>query len=320
MKSRAFNTTLLFYPRSNPKLRLFALWYFTTLMIVWNVLGHTKLGFEQSWATPVTAVLTAIAVSMLLDWVDARAKNRELRFTGSFGEFLNFLPACLIPGFACGMLLYPNERLWPVIFAVVLSIGSKLILRAPVGNGHTQHIFNPSNFGVAATLILFPDVSFAPPYHFTENITGLWDWGVPLIVLTTGIIIHALFTGRLPLVAAWVGGFILQGIVRAKVFGAPFFVPLVPMTSAAFIIFTLYMIPDPATTPLKPSHQALFGLSVALVYGVLQVFHLVFGLFFALVIVCAIRGLSLHVYAWSRKTSSPPREDLSASITPTTAS
>ncbi len=319
MKSRAFNTTLLFYPRNNPKLRLFALWYFTTLMITWNVLGHTKLGFEQSWATPVTAVLTAIAVSMLLDWVDARAKNRQLRFTGSVGEFLNFLPACLIPGFACGMLLYPNERLWPVVFAVVLSIGSKLILRAPVGNGHTQHIFNPSNFGVAATLVLFPDVSFAPPYHFTENITGLWDWGVPLIVLTTGIIIHALFTGRLPLVAAWVGGFVLQGILRAKLFGAPFFVPLVPMTSAAFIIFTLYMIPDPATTPLKPSRQALFGLSVAFVYGILQVLHVVFGLFFALLIVCAIRGLSLHICAWSRKAHLPPRENIPVPITPSAA-
>jgi len=318
MKTRAFNTTLLFYPRNNPKLRLFALWYFTTLMITWNVLGHTKLGFEQSWATPITAVLTAIAVSMLLDWVDARAKNRALRFTGSVGEFLNFLPASLIPGFACGMLLYSNERLWPVIFAVVLSIGSKLILRAPVGNGHTQHIFNPSNFGVAATLVLFPDVSFAPPYHFTENITGLWDWGVPLIVLTTGIIIHALFTGRLPLVAAWVGGFILQGVIRAKVFGAPFFVPLVPMTSAAFIIFTLYMIPDPATTPLKPSRQALFGLAVALVYGILQVLHLVFGLFFALLIVCAIRGLSLHIHAWSPGARSPRPENLPLAASPST--
>ena len=60
------------------------------------------------------------------------------------------------------MLLYANERLWPLIFAVVLSIGSKVILRAPVGNGHTQHIFNPSNLGVATTLILLPEVGFAP--------------------------------------------------------------------------------------------------------------------------------------------------------------
>ena len=301
MKATAFNATLLFYPNKNPKLRLIALWYFTTLMTVWNVVGHTVLGFEQSWATPLTAITTAIVVSMILDWIDARANDREVRFAGSLGHFLNFLPACLIPGFACGMLLYANERLWPVIFAVVLSIGSKLILRAPVGNGHTQHIFNPSNFGVAATLVLFPEVGFAPPYHFTENVTGLWDWVVPMIVLVTGIIIHGLFTGRLALVAAWIGGFVLQGVVRANLFGTPFFVPLMPMTSAAFILFTLYMIPDPATTPLNPKRQAFFGFSVAMVYGVLQMLHLVYGLFFALVIVCAIRGASLHAWAWWRK-------------------
>lgn len=282
MKAKAFNATLLFYPQGNPKLRLFALWYFTTLMIVWNALGHVRLGFEQSWATPIVAVVTAIVVSMFLDWIDATANNRQLRFTGGVSNFVNFLPACLIPAFACGMLLYSNERLWPVIFAVTLSIGSKVILRAPVGNGHSQHIFNPSNFGVGMTLLLFPDVSFAPPYHFTENITGLWDWGIPLIVLITGLTVHGLFTGRLPLVAAWIGGFVLQAIVRAKLAGAPLFVPLMPMTSAAFIIFTLYMIPDPATTPLKPSTQAVFGFAVAMVYGTLQMLHVVFGLFFAL--------------------------------------
>jgi hypothetical protein len=309
MKAKVFNSTLLFYPKGNPKLRLFALWYFTTLMIVWNVLGHTKLGFEQSWATPVTAVLTAILVAMFLDCVDARAKDRQVRFTESVGSFVNFLPACLIPGFACGMLLYPNERLWPVVFAVVLSMGSKVIFRAPVGSGHTQHIFNPSNFGVGATLLLFPEVGFAPPYHFTENITGLWDWGVPLIVLTTGIIVHGLFTGRLPLVGAWIAAFVLQALLRAKIFGVPFFVPLMPMTSAAFIVFTLYMIPDPATTPLKPTRQALFGASVAFVYALTQVLHLVFGLFYALLIVCAIRGVALHIHERLGRRVQPPQSE-----------
>lgn len=301
MTTQAFNTTLLFYPKKSPGLRLFALWYFTGLMILWNVLGHTVLGFEQSWAAPVVAIAASIVVSMLLDWVDARASGRELRFTGSLADFLNFLPASLIPGFACSMLLYSNERLWPVVFAVVLSIGSKLMFRAPVGNGRTQHVFNPSNLGVGATLVLLPEVSFAPPYHFTENVTGLWDFGVPALILITGIIIHALFTGRLPLVAAWVGGFIVQGVVRAALGGTPLVVPLMPMTSAAFIIFTLYMIPDPATTPLQPGRQAVFGVFVAVVYGLWQALHLVFGLFYALLLVCALRGLSLHALdLWRR--------------------
>ena len=87
----------------------------------------------------------------------------------------------------------------------------------------------------------------------------------------------------------------LQAVIRATLFDIPVFVPLVPMTSAAFIIFTLYMIPDPATTPLKPLSQALFGFLVAAVYAVLQLSHVVFGLFFALLAVCAIRGITLHL-------------------------
>src|SRR4051794_25911792 len=75
MKTPTFNTTILFYPNKNPKLRLIALWYFTTLMIVWNILGHTFLGFEQPWVAPFIGVGTAIFMQFLLEWVDAKAKN-----------------------------------------------------------------------------------------------------------------------------------------------------------------------------------------------------------------------------------------------------
>ncbi|HTI70438.1 MAG TPA: enediyne biosynthesis protein UnbU [Candidatus Limnocylindria bacterium] len=309
MKNPSFNTTLLFYPNKNPKLRFFALWYFTVLMIFWNILGHTVLGFEQSWASPLVAIATAVIMQMALEWVDAKAKNRELRFAGGLIPFLNFLPPAFIPGFACGMLLYPNERLWPIVFATTLSIASKVFFRAPVGNGHYQHIFNPSNLGVGLTLVLFPQVGFAPPYHFTENISGTWNWILPAVILASGIVVHAMFTGRLLLCLAWVLGFVLQGLVRAEIFGTPLYVPLMPMSSAAFVVFTLYMVPDPATTPLNPWRQAAFGFSVAMVYGVLQVLHLVFGLFFALIIVCAIRGTSLHFWNWLGKLPKASRRD-----------
>lgn len=290
------NTSDLFYPQGNPKLRLIALWYFLILLIIWNVLGHTVLGFEQSWITPFVGAGAAMAVQFILEWVDAHAKNRTPRYAGGPTNLINLLIPAFIPGLACGMLLYANERVWPVAFAAALTIGSKVMLRAPIGGGRTQHFMNPSNFGIAMTLLLFPQVGFAPPYHFTENLTGLWDWILPILLLLTGIIIHWFFTGRMPVVAAWVAGFIAQALGRAWYFDTPLYVPLTPMTSAAFVLFTLYMIPDPATTPLKPGRQAVFGFAVAMVYGLLQVLHLVFGLFFSLVIVCAIRGMWLYVY------------------------
>src|SRR5258708_39562174 len=85
MKAPAFNTTVLFYPNKNPKLRLFALWYFTVLLTIWNVLGHTVLGFEQSWASPVAGLGTPIGLEFLLGGGRARARNRERCFLGGCG-------------------------------------------------------------------------------------------------------------------------------------------------------------------------------------------------------------------------------------------
>jgi hypothetical protein len=305
--------TLNFYPRKDPKMRFFALWYFTTLLIVWTILGDTVLGFEQSYAQPIVGVLTALAVALLLEWLDARMNQRSPRFTGSWANLANFLPPCIIPGLACAMLIYANERLMPIIFAVALSIASKLIFRAPIGSGQTQHIFNPSNLGITVTLFLLPAAGLAPPYQFTENMTGLWHWAIPAVILITGAIIHGKFTGRLPLVLAWFGGFALQAVFRSYIFGSPLAVPFLPMTSAGFILFSLYMIPDPATTPIKPLRQVLFGASVATIYALLFVMHVVYGLFIALAITSATRGAGLYIAAL-RKRTLVKREPVSAKV------
>src|SRR5215207_7932187 len=96
-------TTLRYYPKGDAWRRLFALWYFTPLIMLWNVLGHTVFGFDQAWVHPLVGVGTAILVQMLFDWLDARVKHRPVRFTQSFGAFVNFLPPAIIPGLACSM-------------------------------------------------------------------------------------------------------------------------------------------------------------------------------------------------------------------------
>jgi hypothetical protein len=292
-------TTLLFYPDNSPRWRFFALWYFTTLLIIWNILGHTILRFEQSHAQTLVGLGTAISVQILLEWVDARAHKRPLRLSGGWKNFLNFLPPAIIPGLAVPMLMLSSDLLWPVAFAAALAIASKVLIRVPVGRGRWQHLFNPSNFGLTVTYVLFPWVALAPGYHFTGNVTGWGNWITPVIVLVTGIIVHALFTARLPLVLAWLTGFATQALVRIWMFDLPWVVPFVPFTSTAAIIFTLYMIPDPATTPLARIPQIIFGFSVAIVFGVLLVNHVVYTLFFALCLVSIGRGLILYgVAAW----------------------
>jgi Na+-translocating ferredoxin:NAD+ oxidoreductase RnfD subunit len=295
MKSAETITAMYFYPNQSERLRVLALWYFASLLTLATVLGHTVLGFEQSWAHVLAGVGTACAVQFVLEWVDARARNRAARYRGGAMALINFLLPAYIPGQAIAILLYPNERILPVVFAAVLMIGSKVMFRAPMGGGRTQHYLNPSNFGISVTLLLFPWVGLAPPYHFTENVAGAWDWILPGIVLLSGIIIHALFTARLPILAAWIVGFFAQGMIRSWLFGIPWLPTLVPMTSVAFMLFSMYMIPDPATIPIKPGRQVAFALAVAAVYGLLQELEIVFGLFLSLVIVCALRGLGLHL-------------------------
>src|SRR6266446_146157 len=160
MKTQETNVTVGFYPKGDPGRRLFALWYFTPLLIMWTILGHTVLGFEQSWAQVVVGLVTGLSVQGLLEWVNAKTHGRPPRFQGGWPALADFLPPAIIPGLACAMLLYPNEHLWPIAFAVAASISSKVLIRAPLENGKTQHVFNPSNFGIVATLLLLPWVGF----------------------------------------------------------------------------------------------------------------------------------------------------------------
>jgi enediyne biosynthesis protein E5 len=290
-------------PPVKPHLK--ALRRFAIAITVLNVLGHTVLGFEQSWAQPLVALATAYGMELCIERIDAWSTRRRTRFTGcGFRGLVDFLLSAHITGLACGMLLYTNERLWPTMFAVALAIGSKTVLRVPVGTG-TRHVFNPSNFGITLTLLLFPWVGIAPPYHFTENLTGAGDWILPGIIVLSGSFLNARLTHRMTLIAGWLGGFFLQATLRHFLFGSSLLAAWAPMTGMAFLLYTFYMVTDPATTPSDPRGQVLFGASVAAVYGTLMALHIVFGLFFALTIVCTVRGLSLYVRALLARREQP---------------
>jgi hypothetical protein len=276
--------------------RLGGLRRFAVAITVLNVLGHTLFGFEQSWAQPLVALATAYSVELLLELVEARLVRRAPRFLGGAGKLMDFLLSSHISGLAVAMLLYANERLAVIVFATAAAIGSKAIFRVRVGNG-TRHFFNPSNFGITVTLLLFPWVGIAPPYHFTENLDSVGDWLLPGLIVVSGSFLNARFTKRLPLIAAWLGVFALQALFRSTIFGTPVIAAWLPMTGLAFVLYTFYMVTDPATTPNEPRAQVAFGAAVAVVYGLLMMLHVVFGLFFALTIVSTVRGLALYAYA-----------------------
>jgi hypothetical protein len=295
--------------------RIAALRRFAMSITVFTIVGHLFLGFEQAYLTPIVGLLTAYTVSIALETLDARLSGTTPRFLGSFVDLVNFLLPAHIAGLACAMLLYGNEQLLPTIFAVTVAVSSKYLLRVPVG-GSLRHMMNPSNFGITVTLLVFTWVSIAPPYHFTEN-TGNWiDWLLPAGILMAGTMLNAMLTRRIPLILAWVGGFVAQALLRALLLDHALNSALLTIVGVAFVLFTNYMITDPGTTPSAPRNQVVFGVATALVYGFLVTVHISFGLFFALTIVCGGRlviTVAREVRRRTRTTAEPaPAEPVPA--------
>ncbi|HXV93312.1 MAG TPA: enediyne biosynthesis protein, partial [Pseudonocardia sp.] len=277
---------------------------------VFNILGYTVLGFEQPWTWPLIALLTGYTTEVVLEVIGARAEGRAPRFLGNGTRgFVEFLFPAHITSLAVNMLTYPQDQILVMMFGVVVGVGAKWVLRAPV-RGRLRHYMNPSNFGIAVILLLFPWASIAPPYHFTENVHGPVDWIIPAVIIAAGTMLNAKLTGRMWLIAGWLSFFVLQSVVRGWVLDTAILGALGTMTGVAFVLYTNYMVTDPGTTPSRPVSQFAFGASVAVAYGVLTGAGIAYGLFFATAGVCLARGIflwSLHIVEKARQSSERQR-------------
>jgi len=270
-----------------------ALRRFAISISIFNIAGYIFLGFEQPWAWPFVAIATAYTVELTLERIGSRVEGRAPRYGGrGFKGLMEFLFPAHITAIAVNMLIYVNDRIWVMIFAVTLAVAAKWILRAPV-RGTMRHYMNPSNLGILMVLVLFPWGSIAPPYHFTEGLNNWGSWILPGIIIITGTILNAKLTGRMWLIMGWLSFFALQAIVRGVLFDTSIPGALAVMTGVAFILYTNYMVTDPGTTPSRPAAQFAFGAGVAVFYGLFMVAHIAYGLFFATAIVCLIRGMFL---------------------------
>lgn len=280
-------------PQREPK-HITALRRFAISITAFNIAGYLFLGFEQPWAWPFVALATGYTTELVLEAIGARVEGRRPRYQGKgFKGLMEFLFPAHITSLALNMLIYVNDRIFVMMFAVTLAVAAKWILRAPGRGGALKHYMNPSNFGILMVLILFPWGSIAPPYHFTEGLNNWGSWILPGIIIITGTMLNAKLTNRMWLILGWLSFFALQAVVRGILFDTAIPGALLVMTGVAFILYTNYMVTDPGTTPSKPAAQFAFGAGVAVFYGIFMVAHIAYGLFFATAIVCLIRGMFL---------------------------
>jgi Na+-transporting NADH:ubiquinone oxidoreductase subunit NqrB len=135
-------------------------------------------------------------------------------------------------------------------FAAFVAIGSKFALRA---NG--KHIFNPTAFGLAVTMLLFDAAWVSGGQWGTAPIAALWIAGLGSLVVRRA--------ERSDVTWAFLGSYLALLFGRALWLGDPLTIPLHAVSNGAFLIFAFFMISDPRTTPNSRVGRVAFAALVA---------------------------------------------------------
>ena len=101
------------------------------------IVGQMTFGFLESWSRTALAIGTSIAIELVLGRL----------FSGRWPH----LAVGYISGISVGMLVRSPE-FWPYALCSAISITSKYLIRVD-----GRHIWNPSNLGIVAMLVLAAD-------------------------------------------------------------------------------------------------------------------------------------------------------------------
>lgn len=222
------------------------------------VMGQLAFGFLESWSRTFLAIATAILVEVVL--------GRLL-----WGQWPH-LASSYISGISIGMLIRSPE-FWPYALCSAISITSKYVLRI-----EGRHLWNPSNFGIVAMLVLASDVVAALSVQWGNNLLPMavvWVFG--------SVIIHRL--GRFHITLTYVASFLAFSLLRALVTGHPWPSEVAPLTGPMYQLYIFFMITDPKTTVHSRWGQILVAFLVAAAEAVLRLLECVHAPYYALFIV-----------------------------------
>ena len=157
--------------------------------------------------------------------------------------------SALISGLSLCLLLR-TDSLPLVAVAAFVTIASKFVLRV-----RGRHVFNPTNFGLVA-MILVSDRVWAS--------AGQWGTGgffAFLMACLGGLVAHRAW--RSDVAWAFLASHVSFLLGRAAYLGDPLEIPLHSLQSGALLLFTFFMISDPRTTPDARPARVAFGVLVA---------------------------------------------------------
>ena len=250
---------------------------FAAILTLYCLLGLAWLGMNRSPGQMAAIVLGGA----LLDTLLHRLVRREWIFPLSA-----YISCCSL-----ALLLNYSHTYRLLFLPVLLAIGSKYVL-----TWGGRHVFNPSMFGVAVSLLATDElITAAPAYQWAG---GAWFFSA--FVVMAGLSLFVFKIGRGPLIASFLLFYALQTGIRAWFMRhhiPPEMLFWGTVASPPFFIFTFYMITDPATSPASPRKQVVLAAALAGVDLWLHTKESVFTFFYAALACATARFLYLH--AWS---------------------
>lgn len=234
--------------------------------------GQISYGFLESYSRTALAIIAAIAVELIL----ARL------FTGKWPH----LASAYISGISVGILIR-SPAIWPYALCSMIAITSKYVLRV-----RDRHLWNPSNFGICAMLVLAPMMVATLSIQWGNS---LW----PMIVIWAlgSFIIWRL--KRFHITAAYVVSFIVFALLRSLVTGHPFQAEVAPITGPMYQLFVFFMITDPKTTVRSKVGQCGVAVGIAFVEMILRLMQIVHAPYYALFLVGPTANL-IEIWLTSR--------------------
>lgn len=244
------------------------------ILFSYLVLGLTVLGFNR---TPAQVIVTS-ASTLFFDALMSRL------FKGKWVFGLS----PLITSFSLSFLLNYSHDFALLFIPVFLSIGSKYFFQYK-----GKHFFNPALMGVTLSLLFSQELVTASPAYQWHGI-GVMS----LFILSMGLMFVLPAVNRQWLIGSFLLTFTLQTFLRALIMRhhLPFeTLFLGTLSSPPFLIFTFFMITDPATSPKDKRNQIIVGISIALLDLALHLRQSYYTFFYAAAMVAGTRFIYFHL-------------------------
>ncbi len=229
-----------------PKTRKFDQRYVAPIIVTCLLIASQSQFGVLNLKFTLSAIFTAIVCEIVLSKIT----------TGKFPH----LASAYISGISVGILIH-TQFFWPFMVCAAISITSKYVLR-----WQGRHLWNPSNFGICAMLIL--------AHENTATLMQQWDnrnYAIYLIWLVGAFTIYRL--KRFHICATYIAAFLFYAFVRARfsplgLMGGEsllnaFWAEAGPITGPMYQLFIFFMITDPKTTVGTKRGQMIVAFAVA---------------------------------------------------------